>query len=63
MMLLGVKQSLNRQKNGDSSSNTQSASIAKDVSSDLASIVPSEFQDFGLECHRKLKIRVAYLSR
>jgi hypothetical protein len=35
-----------RQKNGDSSSNTQSASIAKDVSSDLASIVPSEFQDF-----------------
>jgi hypothetical protein len=35
-----------RQKNGDSSSNTQSASIAKDVSSDLASIVPSEFQNF-----------------
>ncbi|KAJ1280364.1 hypothetical protein BS78_04G226700 [Paspalum vaginatum] len=36
---------LYRQKNGEGSSSAHSASISKDTSSDLASIVPSEFQD------------------
>ncbi|KAJ1268708.1 hypothetical protein BS78_07G155900 [Paspalum vaginatum] len=37
---------LYRQKNGEGSSSAHSASISKDTSSDLASIVPSEFQDY-----------------